>query len=100
MTLKQVCESCNNKLPWFRFFNQTCVVCGTKYKAVKKKKFSYLSALVGIGVPLYLPFVIFVPLPMWVKLYLVPLLYVMLGLLLSIHLRMWVPVERSEKRPE
>ena len=71
-------------------------ICGAKYEAIDKG-FSLLSGLYGAGVMLYLPFLIFVPLPMWLKLYVVPLAYLAVGYFVWVRQALWVVVARGDE---
>ena len=89
--MHQICVDCGEPLPRFRLIRLTCTMCKTKYRATRFKRFSYTAALYGAAVPAYPAFVVFAPLPMWLKLYVIPPIYVMAVLLVSAHQTNWVP---------
>ena len=71
-------------------------ICGAKYIA-RDKRFSFLSGLYGTGIMLYLPFLLFVSLPVWVKLYVVPLAYLVLGYFVWARQTLWVVVAQGDE---
>ena len=87
--MKQKCANCAELLPWFPSGKWVCKKCGTQYVAKRKSKFSFAFGLYGALVMLYLPFLVFVPIPMWVKLYVVPTTYALYGVVLWRNQKTW-----------
>jgi ribosomal protein L37E len=83
------CERCGKKLPKTRLFQATCSSCGAKHKAIRNKKLSWLSALYGALAFVLIPLGLFVPGPFWVKIIVMPMLYVAGGIGVAVITQQW-----------
>ena len=83
------CERCGVNLPQARLFRVTCGSCGAKHKAVRNRSLSWLSGVYGALAFVVIPLGLFVPGPLWLKIILLPLLYIAGGIAIALVTQQW-----------
>lgn len=87
------CEQCGATLRQYRFFRNCCLVCGSRYRAAPQRGLSWQAGIYGAMSALVLPAGLFVPGPLWLGLFVIPVAYIALGILLSLTLQRWVRID-------
>lgn len=83
------CSRCGVNLPRLRLFRVTCGNCGAKYKAVRNQDLSWVSGVYGALAFIAIPLGLFSPVPFWLKVTVLPLLYIAGGIGIAIAIQRW-----------
>lgn len=99
--MSSFCENCGTPLRSFVAFRCACKVCGASYHAVRRRSraISPLAGLHGALFFLYVPFLLWSPFGAWINFGLVPIVYVSIGVLLSMKVYAWELARPEAERP-
>lgn len=83
-----VCEDCGQRLQQFRPFTQACPACGARHRA--RGNPPMWSGLAGGLFPVLWLLGLFLPGPLWLRIFAVPLIFVLGGSATALATQRWV----------
>jgi len=87
--VSKLCTRCGHPLPSPRLFRNTCRNCGAEFTATRRLGFSVASFVYGaLAIPLMVV-ALLLPFPIWFNLGVIPLLYILGGVALSVIQQEW-----------
>jgi len=90
--VRKPCTRCGHPLPSPRLFKNTCGNCGAEFTATRHRGFSVASFVYGaLAIPLMVV-ALLLPFPIWFNLGVLPLLYILGAVALSVIQQEWCEV--------
>ena len=87
--MKAGCERCGADLPQMRLFRVTCAKCGAVHAATRNKRLAWISSVYGASAFIVLPLALFLPGALWLKVVVIPLLYIFGGIVVALATQNW-----------